>query len=490
MVFATDSLNALQLASAVRNRRTTAERAVQQSLDRIGARNAHLNALREVHAEQALRQARRIDKLLEAGEDPGALAGVPVAIKDNIVAEIGTSACGSRMLEGYQSPFTATAVRRLTNAGAIVIGRANCDEFAMGSSTEHCAFGPVRNPHDGSRVPGGSSGGSAAAVAAGLCPIALGSETGGSVRQPAALCGCVGVKPSYGRVSRHGLVAFGSSLDQIGPLARDVRDACLTLNVIAGVDRFDSTSTDTPVPDYLERIDEPVADLRIGVPREYLNEANDAEINEAVREAIGVYRSLGAAIVEVDLAMTPYGIATYYVLCTAEASSNLARFDGIRYGRRTDVEPGDNLECLYSKSRSEGFGPEVQRRIMLGTYVLSAGYDEAYYKRALQVRRLIKQDFDRVFNSCHALIGPTTSTVAFPIGEKADPLSMYLCDAYTVGANIAGTCALSIPCGWAQRDGYRLPIGLHIQCQAFDEMTMFRVARMYEANAPGTGSPK
>ncbi len=473
-------MTAVDLAMAVRGRRISATQVVQSCLDHIAKHNAVLNAFRESHAAEALQQAKRVDDRVAAGEDPGALAGVPVAIKDNLVAECGTSACGSRFLEGYRSPFTATAVRRLMNAGAIIVGRTNCDEFAMGSSTEHCAFGSVRNPHDESRVPGGSSGGSAAAVASEMCPVSLGSETGGSVRQPAALCGCVGVKPSSGRVSRYGLVAVGSSLDQIGPFARTVCDAAAMLNVMAGVDRFDSTSTDKDVPDYLTQIDLPIDDLRIAVPRQYLDDGNDAAVNDAVRAAINVYRDLGATIVDVDLPMTRYGIATYYVLCTAEASSNLARFDGIRFGRRAKLESGEDLFDLYAKSRSEGFGPEVQRRIMLGTYVLSAGYYDAYYKRALQVRRLIKEEFDRVFSQCHAIIGPTSPTPAFKIGAKADPLSMYLCDAYTVNANIAGICAMSVPCGFAEGESKRLPIGLHIQCQAFDETTMFRAGWMYE----------
>jgi aspartyl-tRNA(Asn)/glutamyl-tRNA(Gln) amidotransferase subunit A len=473
-------ISALDLSMAVRGKRIAATDVARECLDRIAARNPALNAFREANADEALKQARRIDDLLAAGEDPGSLAGVPIAIKDNIVIEFGRSCCGSRMLENYRSPFTATAARRLINAGAIIIGRTNCDEFAMGSSSEHCAFGVVRNPVDESRVPGGSSGGSAAAVAADLCPVALGSETGGSVRQPAALCGCVGVKPSYGRVSRYGLVAFGSSLDQIGPLARNVTDAAAILNVIAGVDRHDSISSDLPVPDYLAQIDQPIEGLRLGVPRQYLDEGNDPAVNAAVRSAIDRYRELGATIVDVDLPMTRYGIATYYVLCTAEASSNLARFDGIRYGHRAKLDAGEDLFDLYAKSRSEGFGAEVQRRIMLGTYVLSAGYYEAYYQRALRVRRLIKEEFDRVFAQCHAIIGPTSPTPAFEIGAKADPLSMYLCDSYTVNANIAGICAMSIPCGSAEVQGKRLPIGLQIQCQAFDEATMFRVARMFE----------
>ncbi|MCI0364854.1 MAG: Asp-tRNA(Asn)/Glu-tRNA(Gln) amidotransferase subunit GatA [Phycisphaerales bacterium] len=456
---------------------------VRECLDRIDRLNPALNAFHEVTADLAMKAARRIDLRASAGEDPGQLAGVPIAVKDNIVTEFGHTTCGSRILENYRSPFSATAIRRLINAGAIIVGKTNCDEFAMGSSTENCAYGPVRNPWDVTRVPGGSSGGSAAAVAAGMCPLALGSETGGSVRQPASMCGVVGVKPSYGRVSRYGLVAFGSSLDQIGPLARTVADAAAILSAIAGIDRHDSTSSDAAVPDYLERLDEPVGDLRIGVPRQYCSDRNDSEVNDAVQNAIELFKDLGATIIDVDLPLTNYGIATYYVIAPAEASSNLARYDGIRYGRRADLGEGEDVFDLYAKSRAEGFGPEVQRRIMLGTYVLSAGYYDAYYKRALQARRLIKQEFDAAFARCHALLGPTSPTPAFPLGSKPDPLSMYLSDIYTVNTNIAGICGISIPCGFAIKDRKRLPIGLHLQCRAFDELTMFRVARMFERGA-------
>jgi len=453
---------------------------VNSCLAAIGRANSTLNAFRETYGDQALQAAREVDAKTTRGEDPGELAGLPIALKDNIVTEFGQTCCGSRILEGFKSPYSATAVRRLMNAGAIIIGKTNCDEFAMGSSTENCAFGPVKNPWDPTRVPGGSSGGSAAAVAAGMCSAALGSETGGSVRQPAAMCGVVGVKPSYGRVSRYGLVAFGSSLDQIGPFGRNVKDAAAVLNVIAGVDRHDSTSSHAPVPDYLAEIDDPISDLRIGLPRQYLSDSNDASVNKAVQNAADALRELGAQIIDIDLPMTEYGIAVYYVIAPAEASSNLARYDGIRYGRRATIGQGEDLFDLYARTRAEGFGAEVKRRIMLGTYVLSAGYYDAYYKRALQVRRLIKGEFDAAFASCHALLGPTSPTPAFPIGAKADPLSMYLSDIYTVNTNIAGICGISIPGGVATVAGKDLPIGLHLQCQAFDEATMFRVARMLE----------
>ncbi len=468
----------LDLVTRLKRRETSAVETASECLARIERLDGELHAFRETFPDTVLQAAEEIDDAISAGRDPGLLAGVPIAVKDNIATDFGITACGSRMLEDYRSPYTATAVQRLIDAGAVILGKTNCDEFAMGSSTEHCAFGPVRNPWDRTRVPGGSSGGSAAAVAAGLCPAALGSETGGSIRQPASHCGVVGVKPSYGRVSRYGLVAFGSSLDQVGPLAGSVADAALFLSVMAGGDPRDSTCADRPVPDYLARIDEPPKGLRLGVPSQYLRSENDPAVNAAVSAAIETFRGLGARIVEIDLPLTDYGIATYYIIAPAEASSNLARYDGIRYGRRAEVAPGEDLIDLYARSRAEGFGPEVQRRIMLGTYVLSAGYYEAYYKRALRVRRLIRQEFDAAFEKCHALVGPTAPTPAFRIGEKADPLSMYLCDLYTVNANIAGICAISVPCGPAGS----LPIGLQIQCKAFDEETMFRIARMFEAN--------
>lgn len=477
--------SATELARAISQREIKAVDALQACLQRLDERDEELNCFREVNREEAMQAAEAIDRTIARGEPVGPLAGVPIAVKDNMATSFGTTACGSRMLEHYRSPFTATAVQRLINAGAVVVGKTNCDEFAMGSSTEHCAFGAVKNPWDPSRVPGGSSGGSAAAVAARLCPAALGSDTGGSIRQPASFCGVVGFKPSYGRVSRYGLVAYGSSLDQIGPFTADVRDAALLLQVMAGVDPHDSTSSAAPVPDYLSTIDDVINGLKIGVPRQYLSNDNDPAVNATIRNAIDVYKSLGATIVDIDLPMTDYGIATYYVIATAEASSNLARFDGIRYGRRAEIEPGEDLFDLYARSRAEGLGPEVQRRIMLGTYVLSAGYYDAYYKRALQVRRLIKQDFDRAFSQCHALIGPAAPTPAYPLGSKADPISMYLGDVYTVPANIAGICGICVPAGHASVNGAQLPIGLQILGQAFHEDTLFRAARMFERAVNG-----
>jgi aspartyl-tRNA(Asn)/glutamyl-tRNA(Gln) amidotransferase subunit A len=470
------------LAGAIKRREISARAVVEGYLDRIEKHDEQLHCFHETYPGIALSAAAAIDARLDSGEDPGALAGVPVAVKDNLVTSFGHTTCGSRFLEDFKSPYTCTAVQRLLDAGAIILGKTNCDEFAMGSSTEHCAHAQTHNPWDPARVPGGSSGGSAAAVAAGLCPAALGSDTGGSIRQPAAMCGVVGIKPSYGRVSRWGLVAFGSSLDQVGAIGRTVEDTAVLLGVIAGADPRDSTCTAAEVPDYLAGLDDAPRDLRIGVPRQYLSEDNDPAVNDAIGRAVNLYRALGAEIVDIDLPLTDYGIATYYVIAPAEASSNLARYDGIRYGRRAQLTEGEGLYDLYARSRAEGFGPEVQRRIMLGTFTLSAGYYDAYYKRALQVRRLIKQEMDRAFAQCHVLLGPTAPTPAFALGEKVDPLSMYLCDVYTTAANIAGTCGLSLPCGHAEADGRRLPIGLQLQAAAFDEATLLGVARMFEAN--------
>jgi aspartyl-tRNA(Asn)/glutamyl-tRNA(Gln) amidotransferase subunit A len=470
---------AVAIARETRGGARSAVETVRAALDRIGALDPPLNAFRETYPDEALAAAAGIDGRVAAGEDPGPLAGVPIAIKDNIVTDFGTTACGSRMLEGYRSPFTATAVERIIGAGGVVIGRTNCDEFAMGSSTEYCAYGATRNPWDRQRVPGGSSGGSAAAVAAGMCPVALGSDTGGSIRQPAAMCGVVGAKPTYGRVSRYGLVAFGSSLDQIGPLTRTVEDAALVTGVIAGYDPHDSTSADAAVPDYLAQLHQPPAPLRVGVAPQ--QRGNHEAVDAALDEAIALLREGGVTIVDVDLPLTACGVATYYVIAPAEASSNLARYDGIRYGHRAASAPGDDLFDLYARSRSEGFGVEVQRRIMLGTYVLSAGYYDAYYVRALQTRRLIAREYAAAFARCDAILGPTSPVPAFRLGEKSDPLTMYLCDVYTTNANIAGLCGISVPGGFAEVDGTTLPVGLQLQCPAFAEETMFRVARLFES---------
>ena len=424
-------------------------------------------------------RAEGIDHTVAAGDDPGLLAGVPIAIKDNIATSHGTTTCGSRMLEHYKSPFDATVVERLEAAGAILIGKTNCDEFAMGSSTEHCAWGATRNPWDPNRVPGGSSGGSAAAVSANLCCGALGSDTGGSIRQPAALCGIVGFKPSYGMVSRFGLVAFASSLDQVGPFASSVDGAAMIMQAMAGFDEKDSTSSDCETPNFIAELDQPIANLRIGVPPQFLDERNEPAVMQAVSNAIDTFRDLGATIVDIDLPLTDVGVSTYYVIAPAEACSNLARYDGIRYGHRTREGDGDLFD-LYARSRAEGFGDEVKRRIMLGTYVLSAGYYDAYYNTALKVRRLIRDEYTTAFSKCDAILGPTSPTVAFELGAKADPVSMYLCDIYTANANIAGICGVSLPGGFSEEHGSPLPIGVQLQGPAFDDARLLRIARMFE----------
>ena len=409
------------------------------------------------------------------------LGGITVAVKDNIVTKEGTTTCGSKMLAGYKSPFNATVIEHLEKDGAICIGKTNCDEFAMGSSTEHCAWGPVRNPWDHTYVPGGSSGGSAAAVAARLCHAALGSDTGGSIRQPASFCGIVGYKPTYGLVSRYGLVAFASSLDQIGTFTQTVEDAAILTQTIAGFDEHDSTSRDEPAPDLTIALHDPVKNLRIGVPSQYTGDQNDHEVNTAIKSAIDTYRDMGATIVDIELPLTDIGISTYYILAPAEASSNLARYDGIRYGHRSETNC-NHLTDLYSRSRSEGFGSEVKRRIMLGTYVLSSGYYDAYYNTALKVRRLIRDEYEAAFSKCDVILGPTSPTVAFKMGSKADPMSMYLCDIYTANTNIAGICGISIPCGFSQLTDSPLPIGLHLQCPWYEDAKLLRIAQMFQAS--------
>jgi aspartyl-tRNA(Asn)/glutamyl-tRNA(Gln) amidotransferase subunit A len=469
--------------TAVRDGRTTATARVQAAISRIESVNGTLNAYHETTAEDALASAANLDARLAAGEDVGPLAGAIIAVKDNICTTAGLTTCGSRMLADYRSPYEATALTRLRAAGAIPLGRTNLDEFAMGSSSEHCAWGPVRNPHDPDRVPGGSSGGSAAAVAADCCDAALGSDTGGSIRQPAAFCGTVGFKPTYGRISRYGLVAFGSSLDQIGPICRSVRDAAVLYEAMAGVDPHDATTSEREVESPLADGPADPATLRIGIPREHREGANHPGVREALERTIDRLQAAGATIVDVELPLTDHGISTYYVIAPAEASSNLSRYDGIRYGHRAESRPGEGLEDLYARTRTEGFGPEVRRRIMLGTYVLSAGYYDAYYKRALQVRRLIKAEFDAAFASCDVILGPTSPTPAFRVGAELDPVSMYLNDVYTVNANIAGLPAISLPAGVAQDEGASLPVGVHLQAPAFAETTLLRAASAIESLA-------
>ncbi len=459
--------------------------AVRGCLERIEALDGTVCAFTQVFAEKAIADAGAIDARIaaEGAERVGALAGVPVALKDNICLDWGKTTCCSRILEEYESPYTATAAQRLIDAGAVIVGKTNLDEFAMGSSTEHSCFGPSRNPWDTERAPGGSSGGSAAAVAAGMVPLALGSDTGGSIRQPAALCGIVGVKPTYGRISRWGLVAFASSLDQIGPMTRTVEDAGLALDVLCGEDPLDSTSARVEVPAFTDRLRDPIEGLRIGVPAQARSEQNDPDVARVFEETVERLRTMGAEIVDIDLPHMGAGIAAYYIVAPAEASSNLARFDGIRYGRRAEIDQGEDLETLYSRSRAEGFGGEVRRRIMLGTYVLSSGYYDAYYNTALKARRLIKGDFDAVFSAdasgagVHAVLLPSTPTPAFRIGEKIDdPLALYLEDIYTVTANLAGIPGVSVPAGFAEVEGKRLPVGVQLLCPAFGEVNMLRIA--------------
>ena len=429
--------------------------------------------------EQALSKAEEVDGKIASGRQVGELAGVPIAVKDNMCTTFGATTCASRILENFCAPYNATAVEKLLTADAVIVGKANMDEFAMGSSTENSGLKQTVNPWDRSRVPGGSSGGSAAAVAGRMCFAALGSDTGGSIRQPASFCGVVGLKPTYGRVSRYGLVAYGSSLDQIGPVTRTVVDSALMMNVIAGYDSSDSTSVDektAPVPDYLEKLDEPIEGLKIATVPQFVGGA-DEQVQKALSDAINAYGKLGAEIIEIDMPHLDYAIAAYYIVATAEASSNLARYDGVHYGHRTQ-SPKDYIE-VYSKSRAEGFGAEVKRRIMLGTYALSSGYYDAYYLKALKVRNLIRSDFAGAFEKCDCIMMPVAPTTAFKIGENVDdPLKMYLSDIYTIAANLAGVPGISIPCGFDEKG---LPIGLQILSAAFTEDKLLRIARMYEA---------
>jgi len=449
---------------------------VRAALDRIAESNERLNTFLTVDREGALARARSMDETITERVGAQRLAGVPVAVKDNMCTAGLRTTCGSRILGDYVPPYTATAVARLEAEGAVVLGKTNMDEFAMGSSTENSAFGPVRNPWDLERVPGGSSGGSAVAVAAGLTPVSLGSDTGGSIRQPASFCGVVGLKPTYGRVSRYGLVAFASSLDQIGPFGRTVRDAARMLGVIAGRDRYDATSAETEVPDYLGALTGEVRGLRIGVPPECFGEGLDAEVREQVEAAIELLRERGAEVVEVSLPHTRYVIAVYYIIATAEASSNLARFDGVRYGFR--AEEARTLSGMYRRTRDEGFGAEVKRRIMLGTFALSSGYYDAYYEKAQRVRAMLVADFDRAFERCDVIATPTAPTPPFRLGEKTDdPLAMYLNDIYTVTINLAGLPAVSVPCGLSRAG---LPVGLQLIGNHFDEARLLNAADAYE----------
>jgi aspartyl-tRNA(Asn)/glutamyl-tRNA(Gln) amidotransferase subunit A len=449
---------------------------IRAALDRIAEKNERLNVFLTVNREAALRRAAEMDATIRDAIKTHPLAGIPVAVKDNMCTEGTRTTCGSRILGNYVPPYTATVVRKLEEAGAILLGKTNLDEFAMGSSTENSAFGPVRHPLNEEYVPGGSSGGSAVAVAAGLTSVALGSDTGGSIRQPASFCGIVGLKPTYGRVSRYGLVAFASSLDQIGPFGMNVRDVARTLGAIAGRDRYDATSADVGMPDYLAALTGDIAGLRIGMPPECFGEGLDAEVRTQVEAAIKKLEERGAEIVEVHLPHTKYAIAVYYLIATAEASSNLSRYDGVRYGFR--AEEARTLSEMYRRTRDEGFGAEVKRRIMLGTFALSAGYYDAYYEKAQRVRTMLCDDFAEAFKKCDVIATPTAPTPAFRIGEKSDdPLAMYLSDIYTVTMNLTGVPAISVPCG-VSRDG--MPIGLQLIGNHFDEARLLNVAQATE----------
>lgn len=470
------AITGYQLKEKLLARGLTAREAVEGLFAHIEEVEPIVRAYLLLDREGAMRKAQELDTRLKKGGKLGLLAGIPIAIKDNMCTSGLKTTCASRVLENFVSPYDAHVVERLKEADAMIIGKTNLDEFAMGSSTENSAFKLTRNPWDPKRIPGGSSGGSAAAVSAGMALMALGSDTGGSVRQPAALCGVTGLKPTYGRVSRYGLVAFGSSLDQIGPITRDVRDAALLLQVIAGCDLRDSTSADVPVPDYLKEIEKPVKGLRLGLPREYFMEGLNEEVRRAIEEAVKVYKGLGVNIQEISLPHTPYAVAVYYIIATAEASSNLARYDGVRYGYRASNT--QNIIEMYSRSRVEGFGREVKRRIMLGTYALSSGYYEAYYLKASKVRNLIRQDFSSAFEAVDLILCPTSPTPAFKLGERlANPLEMYLSDVYTIPANLAGIPAISIPCGFTREN---LPIGLQLMARPFEEAGLLQVARAYE----------
>lgn len=470
------TLNARTMAEEFHFGRRSALENTREALARLEALQPRLNACINIYREQALARAEQIDRQKQDGIPVGALAGVPIAIKDNICTSFGRTTCASKILADFHSGYDANVVERLREAGAIIVAKTNLDEFAMGSSTENSAFGPTRNPWDGARVAGGTSGGSAAAVAARAVPFALGSDTGGSIRLPASLCGVVGLKPSYGRVSRYGLVAHGSSLDQIGPIATTVEDAALLLSVIAGHDARDSTSMNVQVLDYLAALHKPVNGLRIGVSAEYFGEGLDADVRAAGQAAIAELEELGAKVVEIHLPHMKYGIACYYLISTAEASSNLARFDGVHYGFRA-ARPAD-ITDLYSRTRGQGLGPEVKRRIMLGTFALSSGYYDAYYLKALKVRTLIKRDFEAAFQKVDLIASPVAPTTAFRIGEKSrDPLAMYLADIYTIAANLAGICAISVPCGF---DSKGLPIGIQLMGPPFAEGTLLSVGHQFQ----------
>jgi aspartyl-tRNA(Asn)/glutamyl-tRNA(Gln) amidotransferase subunit A len=473
------SLRAVDIEAGVNSKKFTASEVVETALQRAHALDPKIKAFMTICDDLARKQAKAVDEKIAKGQSGGKLAGVPIVIKDNLCVRGTRTTCSSKILDNYVPPYTGTAVQRILDEGGIPIAKANLDEFAMGSSTENSAYFTTRNPWDLDRVPGGSSGGSAAAVAARIAPLSLGSDTGGSIRQPAALCGITGYKPTYGRISRYGLIAFASSLDQIGPFALNVEDAARVTAVMAGADVHDATCSDTPVPAELSNLTTPASlkGVRLGIPKEYFIPGTDKEVDTAIKAAIEEYKALGAEIVDVSLPHTDYAVAVYYIVATAEASSNLARFDGVHYGHRTTEKT--NLVDLYSKSRAEGFGPEVKRRIMLGTYALSSGYYDAYYLRAQKVRALIRNDFAEAFKKCDAILSPTSPSAAFKMGEKsADPLAMYLSDIFTISANLATVPGISIPCGFTSN---KLPIGLQLQGKEFDDVGLLRIAAAFQA---------
>jgi aspartyl-tRNA(Asn)/glutamyl-tRNA(Gln) amidotransferase subunit A len=481
-------LTATELLQLQESGRATAVEIAEEFLKALKAREPQVQAFMHVDESAVRQQAVAVDAKRKSGTKLGRLAGVPIAVKDVLCTKGVPTTCSSKMLEHFIPPYDADVVERIKSADAVIIGKTNMDEFAMGSSTENSAYKTTRNPWDTTRIPGGSSGGSAAAVAACQAAISLGTDTGGSIRQPAALCGIVGIKPTYGRVSRYGLIAFASSLDQVGPFTHDVTDAALLMEVISGHDRRDSTSVNQPVPEYTKSLNTPVEGLRIGVPKEFFDAGLDAEVGQAVQSALKEYEKMGAKLVDISLPLgTKHAVSVYYIVATAEASSNLARFDGMHYGHRTKAKT--DLIGTYSKSRGEGFGKEVQRRIMLGTYALSSGYKDAYYLKALKVRRLILNEFTEAFTKCDVVMGPTSPTAAFKMGEKSEnPLAMYLSDIYTISCNLAGIAGMSLPCGFTSNG---LPIGLQLLSPPFDEDRMLRIGRMYEAKtAWHTARPK
>jgi aspartyl-tRNA(Asn)/glutamyl-tRNA(Gln) amidotransferase subunit A len=472
--------NARAIRDAIAAGSVSAVEVCRTAIERLHTVNGTLNAFNLIAADRALERAAEIDRRRVGGDVPGPLAGVPIALKDNLCVRGMRTTASSRILEQFVPPYDATTVQRIERAGGVIVGKTNCDEFAMGSSNENSAFGPVRNPWATDRTPGGSSGGSAAAVAARCVPLALGSDTGGSIRQPAAFCGVVGLKPTYGRVSRYGLLAFASSLDQIGPITRTAADAALALGVLAGADAADATASHHPVPDFAASLTGEVKGVRIGVPRAFVAEGVDTGVRRAFDAALDGLQSAGATLIDITLPHAKYAIPVYYLVATAEASSNLARYDGVRYGHRTSRDGELSLKEMYARTRDEGFGAEVKRRIMLGTYVLSAGYYDAFYLKAQQVRTLLRNDYERAFERVDVVAMPTSPIPPFRLGEKTgDPLQMYLADVFTVSANLAGLPAVSVPCGFVEQPE-RLPVGLQLTGRFFDESTLLRVADAYE----------